>query len=216
MPEEDSIAQPCQKASRTIPTFSSAHSAVDAIRDDLRRKVDAIWASEPSIPGVSLTAKQRHEMKKAEVRRVVEGESAARLKLVRPVVERSRADLLKRREKLTAKGSVALTGVAAERAMRIGDHFASLPPERRVLMALEAMNDPSTPENRELLAALAWSHPSMELVPADTRARIQGVLVASADPSEYASLTDVDTAISSTSESLDNLERWAASLPDEY
>jgi 2-keto-4-pentenoate hydratase len=65
---------------------------------------------------------------------------------------------------LTAKGSVKLDGIPAQRALIIADHFGKLGLERRVLMALKAMNDPSVPENRELLQAIAWSHPALEVV----------------------------------------------------
>jgi hypothetical protein len=191
-----------------------AHTSVDAIADDIRRMVTQVWQTEPNL-GISLTAAQKHAWRKGEVKRIVEAELGKRLGLVRPVVEKATKELGKRRDTLTAKGSVKLEGVSAERAMRIADHFARLDPEQRTLMAFEAMNDPSTPENRELLAALAWSHPSLELIPTDTRARIQGVLVATADPDEYSSLTALDNAVQATGESLTALESWAASLPEE-
>jgi len=194
--------------------LTNAHSAVDVIRDDLRRKVDAIWQSEPNV-GVVMTAQQKHAWRKAEVKRVVDDELAARLRLVKPIVESATKELGKRREKLTAKGSVKLEGIGAHRAMQLVDHLARLDPEIRALRVLEAMNATDA-DSKELLSAIAWSNPNLDLVAPETRRRIQAVLVTQADPTEYSNLTTLDGAISSTSESLDNLERWAASLPDEY
>ncbi len=53
----------------------------------------------------SLTLKQRHEMKRAEVARVVAAELEGRLKLVKPVVANATKELESRRGKLTSKGS---------------------------------------------------------------------------------------------------------------
>jgi hypothetical protein len=52
----------------------------NAIRDALRRKVNAIWQSEPSV-GVALTPAQKHAWRKTEVKRVVDPELEGRLKL---------------------------------------------------------------------------------------------------------------------------------------
>ena len=53
----------------------------------------------------SLTLKQPHEMKRAEVARVVAAELECRLKLVKPVVANATKELESRRGKLTSKGS---------------------------------------------------------------------------------------------------------------
>jgi hypothetical protein len=195
--------------------LTNAWTSVDVIRDDLRRKVDAIWASEPSIPGVSLTPKQRHEMNRAEVARVVADELGARLKLVKPVVANATKELETRRAKLTSKGSVKLDGILAQKALMIASHFSTLPAETRSLRIIEAMNSASVPASRELLEAVAWCGENLDLVASETLSRIRGTLVATADPDEYSNLTQLDTAIRATSEGLDNLERWAASLPEE-
>ncbi len=195
--------------------LSRAHSGAREQAKEIRRIADEAWRAEPRIQGVALTPAQRLAWKREHVKAVVQSELEKTSALLKPIVECSRKDLESRRAKLIEKGTPKLDGIPAQRALQIADHFARLDPERRTLMAFEAMNAPEVPENRELLAALAWSHPSMELVPADTRARIQGVLVASADPEAYASVTTFDTAIQATDESLNALKNWAASLSEE-
>ncbi len=195
--------------------LANAHSGAAQRAREIRRLADAAWKDEPRIQGVQLSPAQRIAWKREHVKAVVAAEAEKASALLKPIVERSRKDLESRRAKLIEKGTPKLDGIPAQRALQIADHFARLDPERRTLMAFEAMNAPEVPENRELLAALAWSHPSMELVPADTRARIQGVLVASADPEAYASVTTFDTAIQATDESLNALKNWAASLSEE-
>lgn len=194
--------------------LSRAHSGALERAREIRRIADQAWRDEPRIQNVALTQAQRWAWKREHVKAVVAAEVEKASALLKPIVERSKADLLKRREKLTTKGQPKLTGTDAQRAMQLVDHFARLEPEVRSLRIIEALNA-SDADSKELLAAVAWSNANLDLVSPETRARIQGALVAMSDPAEYAALTDYDLAVQATSESLDNLERWGASLAEE-
>ncbi len=195
--------------------LANAHSGAAQRAREIRRLADAAWKDEPRIQGVQLSPAQRIAWKREHVKAVVAAEAEKASALLKPIVERSRKELESRRAKLVEKGTPRLEGIAAERAMRIADHFSTLPAETRSLRIIEAMNSATEPASRELLNAIAWAPDSLDLVAPETLGRVRGALIASSDPDAYASVTSFDVAIQATSESLDNLEKWGLSLADE-
>ncbi len=194
----------------------NAHSGARHAAAEIRRKADLVWRDEPAVPGVQLTAAQRHALKRQRVAEATTSETQARLKVLRPIVERHKAELATRREALIKKGTPRLIGIEAERALRLADAFARLEPEVRAARIIDALNDASNPDSRELLAAVAWSNPHMDLVSPETRERCLATLVATSNAGEYDDLTRLDGAIAATEESISNLEAWAEALPNEF
>jgi hypothetical protein len=194
----------------------NAHSGCLHAARVIREAADKAWQTDVAIPGINLTATQRHAAKKARVAETVALEVAKATQRLRPIVERNKADLLKRREALVEKGQPKPDDIGARRAMMIGESLARLTPEMRALRISEAIQQPNDKEARELLSAVAWLPGTLDLTSPETRQLISSTLIATSNELEYASLTATDRAIQATSESLDTLETWAASLPEEY
>jgi hypothetical protein len=194
--------------------LKNAHASVDAIADSIRGRVAQIWQSEPDV-GITLTSPQKHAWRKAEVAKVVASELESGLKLVRPVVEREQKALETRRDALTRKGRPELSGIRAERALRIVDHFSTLPAEVRVLKILDAVNSLDLPASRELCESVAWAGENFDLCAPETLARVRGALVVASDSREYAALVATEQAVVATQEGIAALERWSESLSEE-
>jgi len=194
----------------------NAHSGSRHAAAEIRSAADRAWRVEVNIAGVTLTDAQKMQMRRERAAELVQSALDARTKVLRPVVERHKAELERRRARLVEKGTPKLAGVEAERSLRLADHFAKLEPETRALRIIEALNNASDPSARELLACVTWNNPHLDLVSPETRQRCLATLIATADEGEYAELTQLDGAVQATEASIENLERWSGTLSSEY
>jgi len=196
--------------------LTNAHSGALETAKRIRAAADRAWNDEPSIQGIdNLTPAQRLAWKREHVRNVVQGELEKSAKLLKPTTERGRKELGERRAKLVEKGTPRFTGIEAERALRLADHFARLEPEIRAARIIDALNNASDSAERELVSCVAWSNPHLDLVSPETRERCLAMLIATSNAPEYDALTTFDRALTATEESIANLESWSATLSNE-